>query len=102
VVVYDHGSPTGDQFTFPAGGGTGQWIALAEGIHQLSLFATDSDSPARSAFSTNIVTVIYDKSPPAGTFAVPLQTVFSRGTIEFQVNATDNLTGVAAVAFAID
>ncbi|BDG06948.1 Ig-like domain-containing protein [Anaeromyxobacter paludicola] len=70
-------------------------LALADGPNGLSVTVTDEVGRA----TTLSWTVIYDHTPPTGSFASPAPGAFVRGTVELALNASDDWTGVASVAW---
>jgi hypothetical protein len=104
VTVYDLGTTQGvfsfgGSFDLPRGGGFDQTaVPLTEGLNNFNVAVTNEVGSSAQLFRT----VVYDKTPPTVTFISPAAGAAVRGAIDVSVNASDNLTGVASVAFAMD
>jgi hypothetical protein len=89
----------GASYAVARGGGVVQAaIPVQEGSNPLSVQVTSETG--KTASLTEIV--IYDVTPPIASVTIPSEESYNRGVIEFSMNATDALTGVAAVQFEVD
>lgn len=89
----------GDTFALPRGGGVVQTaVPLSEGRNAFSVQVTDE----LGHVSVLERMVVYDVTGPQGSFLFPTAGAAVRGVIELAAEATDNLTGVSSISFAID
>ncbi len=100
TAVVVPGSLSTAQPLAPGGGLDFGTIALSEGVDPLTFAVTNE----AGLVTTLTRTIMYDKTPPTGTFVTPSSSpgTYLRGSINLTVSASDALTGVASVAFQVD
>jgi hypothetical protein len=71
----------------------------ADGPHQLTAIASDA---AGNATVSSAVSIVIDNTPPTVSVTAPAAGAVITGTVPFTADASDALSGVAAVEFLVD
>ncbi len=71
-------------------------VSVSDGTYELRAVTTDR---AGNSFTSNLVSVMVDNTPPTGSLTAPAAGAFLRGAVSLQSDSADEGSGVASVSF---